>query len=196
MAEGEQVKRTKVLWIALACVLVVVHAAYLFGTVEFKNFRIASDSMQQTLMKNDHVVVMRTKNIRRGDLVAYRLQSYGVVKRAVAFAGEIVEIRDKRLSVNGKEIAEPYAIHEDAQIYPREAVLPEPYHSRDQFGPLTIPPGMLFVLGDNRDHSNDSRYHGPIVMNDVVGRVVLIYSSRGFRRPPTFSRSAPAPQPK
>jgi signal peptidase I len=185
VAEGERVKRAKILWIALACVLVVLNAAYFVGVVKFKNFAIASGSMEPTLRKNDHVVVMRTKDIRRGDLVAYRSDRFEVVKRAIAIGGDTFEMHDDHVLVNGVELVEPY-------VYQRSERLPGTH----DVTPLRVPIGTLFVLGDNRDNSNDSRYHGPVIIDDVVGRVVLIYSARGFRRPPAFSRTAPAPPPK
>ena len=104
-------------------------------------------------------------------------------KRLVAVGGDTVEIRSKQLFVNGKSLAEPYAVHLDPTIYPASPTLPEPYRSRDHFGPYQVPTGSFFVLGDNRDSSSDSRYWGVVPAENLRGRVVLLFSwSRGFRR--------------
>lgn len=178
-------KRAKLFWIALACVMVLVQAVYFVGVVKFKNFRIGSGSMEPTLRKIDHVIVLRTKNIHRGDLVAYHYHGTDLVKRAVAIAGDTFEMHDDRVSINGVPLAEPY-------LYQRGERLPGTH----DVAPLKILPGTFYVLGDNREESRDSRDHGPITIDDAFGRVILIYSARGFRRPPASSRTAPAPPPK
>lgn len=180
--------RSKVFWIgvgALAALLVVVQQ---LAVATFKQYRIASGAMEPALAKGDRVLMKRTNDIRRGDLVVYQNKGYVVVKRAIGLAGDTIEIRDKRVLLNGAPLTEPYIRHDDPDVIPNSPVYPEPYGSRDQFGPLRVPNDALFVLGDNRDLSNDSRYHGPVSSSDVLGRVVVIYSRgsiRGVTRPPT-----------
>jgi signal peptidase I len=100
----------------------------------------------------------------------------------VAVGGDTVEIRSKRLFVNGQAVADPYAVHLDPTTYPPMPTLPEPYRSRDHFGPFHVPTGTYFVLGDNRDRSSDSRYWGVVPPELLHGRVVLVFSwRRGFR---------------
>jgi signal peptidase I len=122
------------------------------------------------------------------------------VKRIVGVPGDTVEMRDKVLRVNGRVIAEPYA----RQIDPRgDAVHPamtwqkgyliaspkkRAYHpSRDTWGPIAVPDGRYFVLGDNRDNSEDSRYWGFVDRDQIRGRPWLVYYSydreRGGRAP-------------
>ena len=105
------------------------------------------------------------------------------MKRIVGLPGETIEIRDKQLFVNGSPLAEPYVHHEDREIYPRNDMLPEPYRSRDQFGPLTIPASHYFMLGDNRDRSHDSRWWGALPAKNVIGRAVLVGMGWRFHPP-------------
>jgi signal peptidase I len=106
------------------------------------------------------------------------------VKRVVGVADDTIEIRAKKLMLNGRTVAEPYVIHMEDAIYPSYPVLPEPYHSRDNFGPYHVPKGQLFLLGDNRDRSLDSRYFGTVGLKLVTGHPVLLYSlKRGVWRP-------------
>lgn len=130
---------------------------------------------------------MRTRSLSRGDIVTfdYPLQPETVyVKRVVALGGDTVEIRAKRLFVNGREVAEPYAIHLDSEIYPAAQNVPEPYRSRDNLAPRRLPAGTFFVLGDNRDRSSDSRYWGTVPQGNLRGRVAYLFSwSRGFWKP-------------
>ena len=80
--------------------------------------------------------------------------------------GDTVEIRDKKVYINGKRLIEPYAVHLDRwnMGFPR-----------DEYGPVKVPPGSLFVLGDNRDSSEDSRYWGYVPQKNIIGEVFLIY---------------------
>ena len=148
-------------------------------------YELKSDSMAPQLPKGTHVMVRPGRDATRGDVIAFRVPHDPKsmhAKRVVAIGGDTVEIRDKRLLVNGKEVAEPYVAHADPQTHPAGEPLPEPYRSRDQFGPVTVQTESFFVLGDNRDHSFDSRYFGAVPRANVVGRVVATYSIRGIRR--------------
>jgi signal peptidase I len=80
-------------------------------------------------------------------------------------------MQDKVLHRNGQAVDEEYVIHRDPQIRPAE------YDVRDNFGPTTVPDGTLFMLGDNRDYSHDSRYWGPVDFDLVKGRAMFIYWS-------------------
>ncbi|HSP34758.1 MAG TPA: signal peptidase I, partial [Thermoanaerobaculia bacterium] len=112
------------------------------------------------------------------------------VKRVIGMPGDVVEVRDKKVSINGKPVDEPYVIHEDAQVFPLQPTLPEPYRSRDQFGPYAVPPGSYFAMGDNRDRSSDSRYWGTVPRSMIKGRAFMVYWS--FSAPPPPSDSPPS----
>jgi len=90
-----------------------------------------------------------------------------LVKRVVAVGGDVVSLRGRILSVNGKEVAEPYTRYE-----PAGAVVED-----GDFGPTKVPANRYFVLGDNRNHSLDSRIFGAIDSDAIVGRPLYIYQS-------------------
>lgn len=139
---------------------------------------------------------------RRGDVAVFlpphdRQKNY--VKRIVGVPGDTLEMRDKVLYLNGGPQPEPYARHSDPFMNPtdprmiwQESYLvggleaTYGYHpTRDHWGPLVVPPGRYFALGDNRDNSEDSRYWGFVQAEDVKGQPLLVYYS--------FERSAQHP---
>ena len=152
-------------------------------------FKIPSGSMLPTLQIGDHILVnkflyglrlpypfekmvVQWGQPQQGDVVVFvypRDPSKDFIKRAVAVAGDVVEIRHKRLYINGAPVDDPYATFADEG---RE--IPGP---RDNFGPVTVPPQKLFVMGDNRDRSHDGRFWGFVDLNDVKGKAFLIYWS-------------------
>jgi signal peptidase I len=173
------------LLIALGVLPLVVLFA-LLATGMLRTYRNLTGSMDPTSSTGDRMIAMRTGSVHHGDIIVfdYPLKpSVVFAKRVVAVGGDTVEIRSKQLLVNGEAVAEPYAVHLDPTIFPAIPTLPEPYRSRDHFGPYQVPRGTYFVLGDNRDRSSDSRYWGAVPGENLRGRVVLLFSwSRGFRR--------------
>jgi signal peptidase I len=141
-----------------------------------RTYRIPASSMEPTVQRGDHILanlrLCRTRTPKRGELIIFRLprdRSKDVLKRVVAIGGDTVEIRDKRLMVNGKVEEEPYAQHIDRAVHPRGL------SPRDNIGPLTVPKDHFFVLGDNRDESYDSRFWGFLDRKLLVGRPLLVY---------------------
>ena len=143
--------------------------------------------MEPALPMGARFLTILTDGANRGDIVAfvYPLDPRVLfAKRVVAVGGDVVEIRDKRLFINGHEVKERYAVHTDPTVYPNDKLLPEPYRSRDHFDPFRVPAGTFFVLGDSRDQSSDSRYWGTVPRENIRGRVFLEFSwSRGFWKP-------------
>jgi signal peptidase I len=92
------------------------------------------------------------------------------IKRVVGVGGDRIEIKDKKVYVNNVPLDEPYAIYKDSNLDPA----PSP---RDNFGPFTVPRRSLFVMGDNRDQSYDSRFWGIVDMSEIKGRAFIIYWS-------------------
>lgn len=175
-------------------VLVAVIFALFVKAFLFEAYQIPSGSMEQNLLVGDHVVVdklvwaprglpwgplLPRREILRGDVVVFRGPEdpdRDFVKRAVAFGGETVEIRAKRLRVDGVEKDEPYVVHRDPELLTGR-VVPASLRGRDELSPRTLPAGTFFALGDNRDESRDSRSWGPVSRQLVKGRALLVYWS-------------------
>jgi len=192
---------------ALLIAVIFVNFARIFV---FQAFKIPTGSMVDNLLIGDHIIVNKFiygppggarldrwlpfREIRRGDIVVFRYPAdprTDFVKRVIGLPGDTLEIRDKQVVVNGERVDEPYVVHFDDNVFPRRAALPEPLRSRDQFGPYEVPAGYYFVMGDNRDSSNDSRYWGPVRRELIKGRAFMVYwSFRGEPPPPGSPPSA------
>jgi signal peptidase I len=134
--------------------------------------------MKPTLLVGDHILVNKLPNstdqIERGDIIVFPYPPdprKDFLKRVVGLPGDLFEIRDKEIYINNHPLQEGYIIHTDKNIIPAEV------RPRDNFGPLNVPPDSVFVLGDNRDESFDSRYWGIVELNKVKGKVTKIYWS-------------------
>jgi len=145
-----------------------------------KPYRVPSVAMEPTIRQGEYAFARSysdSESPRRGDLIVFRYPRDGstiLCKRVVGMPGETVEIRARRLHLNGRPVSEAYANHRDATVYQTSAMLPEPYRSRDNFGPLTLTADQYFVLGDNRDNSHDSRYWGAVPRHLIVSKIVSI----------------------
>ncbi len=144
-----------------------------------KSFYFPSGSMEPTIKLNDRVIAdlsyYRDRPLTVGSIVMFRSPadpSVVLAKRVVAVAGDRVEIRDKRLLVNGERVDEPWAVHRD----PTTGGL-GPRAQRDNLAPTVVPPGAFFALGDNRDESYDSRFFGPVPLASLEGKVLFVYWS-------------------
>ena len=152
-------------------------------------FKIPSGSMIPTLLIGDHLLVNKFiygtkipftdrrvlifKKPERGDIIVFKYPENpkkDFIKRVIATGGDVIEERDKRIYVNGKAVIEPYTQHSDSGI--RSGNDP-----RDNFRPLTVPKGKVFVMGDNRDQSYDSRYWGFVDLKEIKGKALIIYWS-------------------
>ncbi len=178
----------------LEAVLVAAVFALFVKAFLFETYSIPSGSMEESLLVGDHVVVDKVawaprglpwgpilpqRPLRRGDVVVFRdpaVPGRDLIKRAVALGGETVEIRGKRLRVNGAERDEPYAVHRDPAVLTGDAV-PGSVRARDEMPPRVLPPGTFLALGDNRDESRDSRAWGPVPLDRLRGRALLVYWS-------------------
>lgn len=120
-----------------------------------------------------------------------------LVKRCVALAGDTVEIRDKRLFINGRPAMDSFVSHVRPDVIPFNQAKSDGFQERwesmgfadnislrDNFGPVVIPPGHVMALGDNRDNSWDSRFWGPVDLKYVRGKPMVLYMSYGFPVPP------------
>lgn len=163
----------------------------------FKTFYIPSASMEETLLIGDHLFVNRfifgpettrfegalfpLRTVRRGDIVIFRSPerpAVDMVKRCVGIPGDTIQVAGKTLFVNGEPVDESgFAVHRDRRR--GRAGL----RSRDDFGPYVVPAKHYFCMGDNRDHSYDSRFWGPVPAHFVKGRAFLVYWSFGGETP-------------
>ncbi|HEV8238481.1 MAG TPA: signal peptidase I [Thermoanaerobaculia bacterium] len=171
------------------------------NTWVFRTFFIPSGSMENTLLIGDHLAVNRyiygptasalerkllpAREPRRGDIVVFRSverPSEDLVKRLIGLPGDVIDVRNKQVFVNGQAFDQPYAIYKDPLIGAVTSLHPKRI-ARDQFGPYRVPPDSYFVMGDNRDESYDSRFWGPLPRTYLKGRANLIYWSYGGEAP-------------
>jgi signal peptidase I len=185
--------------------------ALFLTTFTVQPIRIPSGSMEPTLLvgdfllldrqavSGDNIVLMPPTGVSRGDVVVFHDPvedpSVHLVKRVIGLPGDRIYLRGNRVFVNDRPLKEPYAVY--------RASLPDGY--RDEFpnlstmdarvdpawwirlrglvkdGEITVPAGDYFVLGDNRNESDDSRYWGFVPRNYIVGEPVMVYFS--YRQP-------------
>lgn len=181
----------------LESIVVAIILALFIRTFAVQAFKIPTSSMETNLLVGDHLLVNKViyspslapaedrllgkKPIRRGHVVIFKFPddpNKDYVKRVVGLPGETVEIKDKTVYINGQPLQESYVRFEEPPLRsddPEFGFRME--ERRDRYGPETVPPGRLFVMGDNRDNSRDSRYWGFLREDQVKGRAVIVYWS-------------------
>lgn len=171
-------------------ILIAVILALFIRTFVVQAFKIPSGSMKPTLLVGDHILVNKfiygvklpfsditlipVKDPKRGDIVVFEFPEdpkKDFIKRVIAVAGDTVQIRNKKVYINDKPMDDPYGTHLDPHSIRGEA------RPRDNFGPVTVPAKSLFVMGDNRDHSYDSRFWGFVNLPAVKGKAFIMYWS-------------------
>ena len=177
----------------IEALLIAVVLALFIRAFVVQAFKIPSGSMKDTLLIGDYILVNKfiygvkipftditvipIKNPKRGDIIVFKYPedpSKDFIKRVVGVAGDTIEIRNKQVFVNGELQTGPYEVHKDAAVYARNDPRgPE----RDNYGPITVPENKLFMMGDNRDRSNDSRFWGFVDVKAVRGKAFMIYWS-------------------
>jgi len=167
-------KRVKI-FLTLVAVLNIVSLIFIF--IHFKVYSIPSTAMEDTLKVGDNILVdriyYRNRKPQRGEIIVFKYpkdQSKSFTKRCIGIPGDIIRIKNKVLYLNNKALPEPYVKHIDEQILSNTEG-----SERDQYGPITVASGHYFVLGDNRDHSLDSRYWGQLDQNLLQGKALAIY---------------------
>ncbi len=183
--------------------LVAETAVFVFFVMTFivQAFQIPTGSMEPTLLVGDFLlvnkfihantalplesVILPRRDIRRGDIVVFKSPpdlSKDFVKRVIALPGETLRVKDKQVFVNDRPLEEKYKVH----IYPNYIM------DGDNYGPVTVPPGHLFVMGDNRDNSADSRVWSFLPIDNIKGRPWIIYFSYKALGPLTGPAAAAA----
>ncbi|MDX1778160.1 MAG: signal peptidase I [Thermodesulfobacteriota bacterium] len=181
---------------------VAIVLALIIRTFVVQAFKIPSGSMEPTLLVGDHILVNKFiygehipftdmkildfRDPKQGEIIVFvypKDESKDFIKRVIGVEGDTIEIKDKKLYINGQPFVDPYGHFKD------NAVIPGHIQPRDNFGPVTVPEDSLFVMGDNRDRSADSRFWGFVRLNQVKGKAFLIYWSwGGFMRDIKFGR--------
>lgn len=183
-------------------IVIALVLALLIRTFVVQAFKIPSGSMEPTLLIGDHLLVNKflygtkipftaikvlpLREPERGDVVVFIYPvdpSKDFIKRVIGLPGDKIEVINKKVYVNGKGIEDIHA------HFAENMILPKGGEPRDNFGPVTVPPDSLFVMGDNRDRSYDSRFWGFVKKSEVKGKAFIIYWSWDRERFfPRFSR--------
>ena len=182
----------------IEAILIALLLALLIRTFIVQAFKIPSGSMEKTLLIGDHILVSKfsygthipneipfinTKLFddivlfssvpERGDIIVFKFpkdETRDFIKRVIALPGDLLEVRRQKVFINNR----PY---EDIRARHTESPSDSPLVPRDDFGPILIPEGHVFVMGDNRENSQDSRYWGYLNVKKIRGKALIIYWS-------------------
>jgi signal peptidase I len=169
--------------------LIAVLIALLVRTFVVQAFKIPSGSMEPTLKVGDYILVNKFiygiripytdirlftyEQPKRGDVIVFIYPvdpSKDFIKRVIGTEGEKVQIIDNKIYINDKQIPDPWG-------HLKKGAPAEYFQGVENFGPVVVPKDSLFVLGDNRDNSADSRLWGFVPLKDVLGKAFIIYFS-------------------
>jgi signal peptidase I len=178
-------------------IVIAVILALFIRTFVVQAFKIPTGSMEPNLLIGDHLLVNKfvfapttsiekailpIGTIKRLDVIVFKYPEEperDFIKRVIGLPGETVELREKKVYVNGTALDEPYAHF----LAPPSGSGGNEYHEvtsfdvRERYGPVTVPPDHFFVMGDNRDNSQDSRYWGFLPRDYIKGKALVIYWS-------------------
>jgi signal peptidase I len=174
-------------------IVIAVILALFVRTWVVQAFKIPTGSMENNLLIGDHLLVNKfvfgptitpvdrallpVRDIRRGDIVVFKYPDEperDFIKRVIGLPGDTLELKAKKVYINGQPLDEPY-VHfltpasEGGEVTSADV--------RERYGPVTVPDGQYFVMGDNRDNSQDSRYWGFLPRHYVKGKALMIYWS-------------------
>ena len=168
---AEKKKKKSLLREYAEAIVIAVVLALLIRTFVVQAFTIPSGSMIATLLVGDYILVnkfvYRFRDPSRGDIIVFKYpwdENRDFIKRVVGVGGDEVLIKGRQVFVNGQPLEEPYAIF--VSLSPRS-----------DYGPVAVPPGAYFVMGDNRDNSQDGRYWGFLKREKIRGKAFMIYWS-------------------
>jgi len=174
-------------------IVIAVILALFIRTFVVQAFKIPTGSMENNLLVGDHLLVNKfvfaptetgiertllpIAPIQRGDVIVFKYPEEperDFIKRVIGLPGETLEVRHKRVYINGELLEEPYVHY---LLPPRPNDQESPFDKRENYGPVTVPPDQYFVMGDNRDNSADSRYWGFLPREYVKGQALMVYWS-------------------
>lgn len=173
-------------------IVVAVILALFIRTFVVQAFKIPTGSMEPNLLVGDHLLVNKfvfaptasslertllpIRDITRGDVIVFKFPEEperDFIKRVIGLPGDTIEVRHRQVLINGSPITEPYAHY----LFPISDDESETLDVRARYGPVSVPPAHYFMMGDNRDNSQDSRYWGFLPAHYVKGRALTIYWS-------------------
>jgi signal peptidase I len=177
-------------------IVIAVILALFIRTFVVQAFKIPTGSMENNLLIGDHLLVNKfamgptatslehallpVENIKRGDVLVFKYPvepDRDFIKRVIGLPGETLELREKKVYINGKPLDEPYVHFLQAPSTGGELSEVTSFDVRERYGPVTVPPNQYFMMGDNRDNSQDSRYWGFMPRENVKGKALVIYWS-------------------
>jgi len=186
---------------------IAILLALFIRTFIVQAFKIPSGSMKPTLIIGDHLLVnkfiygiripivdrflIQFKKPKRGDILVFKWpkdESKDFIKRVIGIEGDIIEIRNDILYINGQKVLTEYvekyndndiseADRYEEYLGDKKHYILDQYVKYEDFGPITVPENSVFVMGDNRDNSQDSRYWGFVTLNKIKGKALIIYWS-------------------
>ena len=173
--------------------IIAVILALFVRTWVFQAFKIPTGSMENGLLIGDHLIVNKmlfapaatgletallpSRPIRRGDVIVFKYPAdpeRDFIKRVIGLPGDKLELRRKKVLINGQPIDEPPTVHFLEQPSTGSPRLDD---VREEYGPVTVPANQYFMMGDNRDNSQDSRFWGFLPAHYVKGQALFIYFS-------------------
>ena len=177
-------------------IVIAVILALFIRTFVVQAFKIPTGSMEENLLIGDHLLVNKfvfgpttgslerallpIGTVKRGDVIVFKYPEEpdrDFIKRVIGLPGETLELREKKVYINGKPLDEPYVHFLQPPSIASELHEMTSFDVRERYGPVTVPPNQYFVMGDNRDNSQDSRYWGFLSRDLIKGRAWLIYWS-------------------
>jgi signal peptidase I len=177
-------------------IVIAVILALFIRTFVVQAFKIPTGSMEENLLIGDHLLVNKfvlgpaptsvergllpIGTIKRRDIIVFKYPEEpdrDFIKRVIGLPGETIELRDKKVYVNGQPLDEPYVHFLQPPSGESEQHEVTSFDVRERYGPVTVPANHYFVMGDNRDNSQDSRYWGFLPRENVKGKALLIYWS-------------------
>ena len=187
---SEKLKKKSVIREYAEAAAIAVILALFIRTFAVQAFKIPSGSMKPTLLIGDHILVNKfiygikipfinktlipISNPQRDDVIVFIYpvdKSKDFIKRVIGLPGDKIEIIDQKVYINGELFIDIHG------FYPNQAKKPANPLGKTSFGPITVPEDQLFVMGDNRDHSYDSRFWGFVPLKAVKGKAFMIYWS-------------------